>query len=372
MSRSSHASTPLPRTFEEASDWFVRFRLGDVGAKEREAFNDWLCRSPDHIRAYLQIAQTYVDLPALGKTTFDIKALVARARSDDNVIHLGETASAPLGHRASGRASRRRWQRPTFALAAGIALATLGILGYISVDAYRTPTYTTATGEQRSIALPDGSMVALNSKSRVRVRLSDQERKIDLLAGQAFFQVAKDQHRPFVVHSGDTVIRAVGTEFDVYRRKNGTTVTVIEGRVAIASSGAGASAAAQAVAETPSIRPPGGRKPSRSEGEVYVSAGQQLILAPGSAMEPHKAESAAAIAWTQRRLVFDGTSLPEAVEEFNRYNTRPLILQAEELDKLRISGIYSTADPVTLLRFLEVEFGLTVRQEPDRIVISRE
>jgi len=90
-------------------------------------------------------------------------------------------------------------------------------------------------GEQRSIALADGSIIDLNARSRIRVRLSKDERDVELLQGQALFHVAKDNSRPFVVRSDTTVVRAVGTEFDVYRKKNGTVITVLEGRVVVES-----------------------------------------------------------------------------------------------------------------------------------------
>lgn len=343
-------SNPVPQIFEEASDWFVRCRLGDMETGDREAFNAWLCRSPDHIRAYLQIAQTYADVPALhDRMPIDPEQLVAAARENLNVVRIDRAASArhPVSPSIQ-RAGRSLPGRPLLAVAAGIVLTVLGLVGYRAVDAYRSPTYETATGEQRSIALPDGSTVALNAQSRIRIRWTEQRRRIDLLAGQALFQVAKDRNRPFVVYSDNMVIRAVGTEFDVYRRSNGTTVTVIEGRVAM-------------------------REAAADVSEVYVSAGEQLIVQAGAVPAlPRKAKPNAAIAWTQRRLVFEGTSLPEVVAEFNRYNTRQLVIRGGDLSDLHISGIYSSTDPASLVRFLKAEFGLAIREEPDRIAIQRQ
>ena len=94
-------------------------------------------------------------------------------------------------------------------------------------------TYSTAIGEQRSFTLADGSTIELSPRSRVRVRLSDRERDIQLLDGQAFFTVTKDVNRPFVVAVDQARVRAVGTQFDVNKRRSGTTVTVLEGRVAV-------------------------------------------------------------------------------------------------------------------------------------------
>jgi transmembrane sensor len=346
----SPSDVQLPaQTLEEASDWFVQFRLGDVNAQGREAFNTWLCRSPEHIRAYMQIAQAYADLPALkDKALFNLQDLVARAKNEINIVPLCGVLSTPESVKSTPIAPQSL-RRSLLALAAGVTLAVLSLVGYLGYNAYRAPTYATETGEQRSLTLADGSTVALNAQSRVRIRISEHERRIDLLAGQALFQVAKDRNRPFIVHSKGTLIRAVGTQFDVYQRKSGTTVTVLEGRVAIEE-----------------------RKVNNIGGEVFVSAGERLILAPGSAMEPQKTKPAAAIAWTQRRLVFDGTSLPDVVEEFNRYNVRPLVIRGEGFGDFHISGVYSSTDPASLVRFLKAELGLVAREEDGQIVVSRE
>ncbi len=100
-------------------------------------------------------------------------------------------------------------------------------------QANRYPLYSTDIGERRSITLADGSTVDLNARSKLRIEFSSAERRVELLDGQALFQVAKDKQRPFIVHSGDATVRAVGTQFDVYRKDSGTTITVLEGRVAV-------------------------------------------------------------------------------------------------------------------------------------------
>src|SRR5258708_14766281 len=97
------------------------------------------------------------------------------------------------------------------------------------------PVYITALGEQRSIQFADGSTVELNSRSKISVKYSQQESDVDLLEGQAVFHVAHDVSRPFIVAVGATRVRAVGTQFDVYKKSNGTVVTVVEGRVAVYS-----------------------------------------------------------------------------------------------------------------------------------------
>src|SRR4029077_9414852 len=118
----------------------------------------------------------------------------------------------------------RRFRRPFFAAAHAFAVVIGGAVWW---QAHRYPLYSTDIGERRSITLADGSTVDLNARSQLRVEFSKSERRVELLDGQALFQVAKDKQRPFIVHSGDATVRAVGTQFDVYRKDSGTTITVL-------------------------------------------------------------------------------------------------------------------------------------------------
>src|SRR5262249_55544737 len=136
------------------------------------------------------------------------------------------------------------------------------------------------------------------------------------------FHVAKNPARPFIVRSGVTTVRAVGTEFDVYRKASGTTVTVLEGEVAVvphADSGevgdvnAGSAEPAPAAAEAPLAT-------------ILVSAGEQVTVTGGEVEKRPKADTTAATAWTQQRLIFDATPLEDVAAEFNRYNVKRLVI----------------------------------------------
>jgi transmembrane sensor len=214
-------------------------------------------------------------------------------------------------------------------------------------------TYETMVGEQRSLTLPDGSIVELNARSKVRVAFNDQQRDVQLLEGQALFRVAKDPTRPFAVHAGDTSVRAVGTEFDVNRRSTSTTVTVIEGRVAVLSKTLESGAASgQAV---PAIPGHASRVP-----ETFLVAGEQIVVTPTRARKAEQPNIAAATAWTQHQLVFEGTPLSEVIEELNRYSDRRIVIDTPELRDLQISGQYTSRSADSLLRFLSLQKGVIV------------
>jgi len=370
MSKSS--APPLNRQIlEEASDWFVDFRVGDVDAAAGARFDEWVRRSPEHIRAYWEIAKTYVELPSTypgGR--LDVAALIAYARSDDNVVQLRSAATEPR-HTAPPK------RRAIYAIAASLAFA-LVISGALLWQTYRYPVYVTDIGERRSITLDDGSTVDLNARSRLRIDFSRGERRVDLIDGQALFQVAKDKQRPFIVYSGDAAVRAVGTQFDVYRRNSGTTVTVLEGRVAVYSDtetqsspnstahthATSSRTARGAVADVPT--PPHDSVDSSGSAAVYLSAGEQVVVTPQAIAPRAHADVAAATAWVQRKLIFDGSKLSDVVLEFNRYNRRPMVIDDPALRDFDISGVYLSTDPTSLLRFLRDQ-GVKVTETENEI-----
>ena len=385
----------------EASEWFVDFRVGDVDSAARARFDEWLRRSPEHIRAYWEIAKTYVELPsATDSEKPDVGALISRANANGNVIRFS-TAARPGETRAAGAAAaspgvshgpqRRRL------LAAAVCAVAIVAGGTLWWQTTRYPQYSTDIGERRSLTLADGSTVDLNSRSSIRIEFSATERRIQMRDGQALFQVVKDKTRPFIVQAGAATVRAVGTQFDVYRKRSGTTVTVLEGRVAIyapltapaaaAVSSASSAAAAGAVRQpapavpvlardgelrdvpTPRPNPPGLTDPSQVAA-LYLSAGERVTVTDDSAPAPQRVDLASATAWTQHRLIFDDTRLADVADEFNRYNHRQLVIESDELADLRISGVYSSTDPTSLMRFLSEQPGVKITQERDQIRIA--
>lgn len=352
---------------EEATAWFVDFNEEEVGPAGRKGFNAWLRRSPEHVRAFLEISAFWEDASAFGKRAeLDIQDIIARAKTEHNVhpLELGARQHAPEKI-AGARARPRRFR--LLAMAASIVVSlSMGAFGWHAF--LSAPTYATQIGEQRSITLEDGSSVELNSRSRIKVRFTQAERSVELLEGQALFSVAKNPARPFIVATGDTRVRAVGTRFDVYRKSAGTVVTVIEGRVAVAPTDASqrVTAAKVGAQHDPSARRDSGVKPE----EVLLAAGEQLMITPLAIELPKPTNIAAVTAWTDKRLVFDSTPLREVVEEFNRHNRQQLVIRDPELYDFHISGAFPSTDSSRMIEFLRQRFGVTMDRSRDEIEIS--
>jgi transmembrane sensor len=357
------------RIHEQACEWFVEFRTCEPSESARRAFLGWLKESPTHMGAYLEVTALWRETaPGALTPQWNLEDLVREAKADrGNVVTLGlAEATQTLRRHARPWSGRSHGTRVAILSAAAsllvFALAAL-VIGYAQRNVY-----VTGIGEQRSVTLADGSTVQLNSRSKLRVRYSAHVRRIDLQAGQALFNAAKDASRPFIVVSGDTQVRAVGTQFDVYRKSQGTVVTVVEGRVAVldaehlkvpmATSGPQPSPASSALAGDAKHR------------TLYLDAGEQLSLtAPGGIKRP--ANIAAVTAWTQRQLLFESTPLAEVAEEFNRYNRRHLVLKDHSLDDFEIDGVFSSTDPSSLVRFLRSRAGVRTTETDSTILLER-
>lgn len=340
--------------YEEACDWFGECRSGELDAAARRDLDRWMRQSPEHIAAYLEVAALYQEGgAAIPADEADVEALIAAAvRHHDNVVDL----SPQVGARESIAPQQPKLKRRV-AVAASLAAAA-AVLVVVSLM-FWPQTYATGIGEQRSIVLADGSTVELNSRSKIRIRFSAERRGVELIEGQALFKVAKDHARAFVVDSDGTLVRAVGTQFDVYRKPEGTIVTVVEGRVAVLTEG-GSNEATFAQPETGPLGP-----------GLLVSAGEQVIVNESSAQRSEHPNIDGATAWRQRELVFDTASLFEVAEEFNRYNTRRLVIDENEHYDFHISGVFSSTDPSSLIRFLQARRELRVIETETEIRVGK-
>jgi len=360
--------------YEQASAWFVEFRSGDLDTAERRRFHAWLLTSPEHMRAYLELAAIWNEGTRLDPShRYDDETLLAEAMSEANVVH--PETFMHRGARFSKPERRVGRSASLCALAASILMAITGLGAWYYTQ---LGVYETTIGEQRAITLSDGSQIELNTNSRVRERFDATERRVELLSGQALFLVAKDKGRPFVVASGDASVRAVGTQFDVYRKATGTTVTVVEGTVALRAAGRDRGVPPEARDNRPVVGVDPGRTADASsmpvlaaDGEILLAAGEQAIVTAHATMKPVNPNVVAVTAWTRKRLIFESATLADVAEEFNRYNSQRLVIQSPELAEFRITGTFSSADPAALIRFLRARPGIVVSEEKGNILVTQ-
>ena len=316
----------------EAVDWFLRLREPAAAGPDRQSFCEWLLRSPTHVEEYLRVSCSW-DLANAGAEAGDLEvaALVAEAKKQhetDNVVPLPSRfgqRSPPVVGSASGFFGAKRWS----ALAASLLAAIAVWVTYLN---WRVPvTFQTVVGEQRSFALQDGSIVFLNTNSKVRVGWLPSERHIDLVCGEARFKVAKDARRPFIVTTATAAVRAVGTVFNVRAEPLSTQVAVLEGQVDLTE-------------ETSAAIP--------SPARVRLGAGERAAVSSLGIETDTGPPIESVMAWTERRLVFRDQPLDVVIHEFNRYRTHPLILDDPALAASRISGVFDLNDTESLVAYL--------------------
>lgn len=356
MKDSPSASNRSGAIAREAADWLIALESADW--RTRESFAAWLRESPEHIREYLAVAAIWDALPELAPEPSS-EGLARLASGPENVVMMPGAATAAGG--ADEAAGRRRW----IGWAAAAILVTAGVAAIVLTRPAPEEggLYATVTGEQSSVALPDGSLATLNTRSRMRVAYSREYRDVHLADGEALFEVAQNPARPFRVITEQAVIQAVGTRFNVRKDAGEVTVTVVEGVVEVAST------TRRVTASTPAENRPEG---IRSAPAVRLTVGQQARVRTAS-REAVVADAAVekAIAWRERRLVFESLPLKQVIEEFNRYNAPPVAIRDPELEALPISGVFRSDDRSSFLQFLSRMELAEPSVGPDGVIVLK-
>ncbi len=317
------------------------------GERERRRLVDWLLQSKRHVRTHLFMMALEEELKHLDPQR-RIPVPDVRARCSAPVASLTSASSG----RGSGR---RRW---TWAAAAAVAIAVTAALtlAFVVGSPIRWQEYSTAVGEQRAVQLKDGSVIQLNTGSRVKTRLSAASREIRLLDGEALFKVHQDPTRPFNVYTPDATIVAVGTQFNVYRSGGSTKVSVLEGRVRVVAGNASSRSAASPSASTP-----------------LLAAGEEAQVRPDGRIDRRRtADVANSAAWVQRRVVFKQEPLEKVVTEFNRYRESPQFRVADPILAARkYSGTFDVDDPRSLEDVLANERDVVIERSDGAVFIRR-
>jgi transmembrane sensor len=287
-----------PELRDIAIDWWLRRNEKPLSKKETAAFEAWLAEDATH-----------------------------RAAFDEVSALCGFMEPRWPGARPARRARRSRRK------AAGTLLAGLVVLLVFGDDIslFLRADHLTGAGETRIVTLDDGSRVELDARSAIAIRHVAGERRIALLEGEAWFDVAPDPARPFVVDAAGGTVTALGTAFDVALDKAGAHVTVTQHRVSVASGG----------------------------GAVVVEEGQQSDYAEhGAARPPEPVDVARATAWRRGKLIFENRPLGEVVRALGRYHRGFVYFADPALRARRVTGVFNAYDPIAALDEIETSLGL--------------
>jgi transmembrane sensor len=311
---------------QRAALWLVRREEPGWSPAEQAALDQWLEESMAHKAAYWRLDHGWREADRIGA--------LGPATGDDDAAPSRFT----------------RW-RP-WAAAAGLA----GLLAFGAAELSPTAPepvahlrFATAVGGHRIVPLVDGSRIELNTATAMRAAVSSEHREVWLDRGEAYFEIAHLEGRPFVVHAGSRTVTVLGTKFSVRRDGDKVTVSVVEGRVKVDD------------ARQPDAVPTA----ILTAGDVAVARGPSTLLA---AKSEESVEST--LAWRGGMLNFDRTSLAGAAAEFNRYNRRQIVIADPETANIRIGGTFQAANVDTFVRLLRDAYGLRIDSSPEEVRIS--
>jgi transmembrane sensor len=327
----------------QAREWIVRLD----GERPTQAVLDelrlWVNRSPLHRQALEQAAAAW--------NAMDSLAGLLGANSPEQASPEATTTTAPARRTAH------------YGLVAALMVLVVAFLAYRYLpDMLRpdvpTARYATAVGEIKTLTLADGSEVRLNTNSAVRVAFPGKARIIQL-DGEAYFKVAHDPQRPFVVYAGRYSVKALGTAFAVHALENGVDLTVTAGHVELASfKEPPADVARRGVTPTDQAET---RVPLLKGQHAYFHGESKLI----ESLDTHALEER--LSWRDGMLIFDNDRLSDIVAELNRYSTSRIVISDPAIQDLRLGGYFKVQDIGSILDTLR-GYGLRVERINDRLV----
>ncbi|HEY8064682.1 MAG TPA: FecR family protein [Methylosinus sp.] len=287
--------------YRTAGAWWVKVDGRSLSREDRAAFDAWLAADPFHRTAFDEVSSICDEAQTLEPWPVDAPEIARRPRK-------------------------------VIAAAALLAASLASFLCFDELSLLWQADYRTGTAESRSITLEDGSRVELSARSAVAVNFTGAERRLSLLAGEAFFQAAPDRARPFVVAAASGTVTALGTAFDIALKDGEARVAVAEHRVAVASGG-------------------------RSE---VVGEGQQSIFGPAAAITaPAAVDIDRATGWRRGKLIFVDRPLGEVVAVLSRYHRGYIVVPGAATRRLSVTGVFDVGDPLGALA--EIERSLDLR-----------
>jgi transmembrane sensor len=341
-----------------AADWFARREGGRWCAEDQVHLEAWLDASTANRIAYIRLQTAWERtgrLKALGAGVptgiippRDSWGFRASPKGSLDRHELQEIdAEHSLQQTPHVRAALSRRFAPAMAISVVIVMALGTVWQFLANNAH---SYTTQIGAISTVPLSDGSKITLNTDSQIRVALNASERRIELDQGEAYFEVAKDAARPFIVAIADKRVIAVGTKFSIRREHDDIRVLVTEGRVRIERNGSSS--------RTPETQLAAGSQARTSQAAVLVN-------------QPPPMEVEQLLSWRTGYIVFRDTTLTDAVADFNRYTNRKIVLEDPSIANIRIGGNFRSDNADAFLSLIQSGFPIHVEQHTDRIVLTK-
>ncbi len=334
-----------PEIAAEAAVWVARLHGPDRSTRMERECVAWQARSAAHRMAFERCTDTWQDVECVTLRTY------AAATSG---------MSVPTVRRSTWLPARMHWAVVLTGLLSGALL--------ILQPWHDLETYSTGIGEQQTVVLHDGTRMSLNTATRVRVELAPAQRTVSVESGEALFEVAKDERRPFVVRVAGTEVVALGTVFFVQLAPavgtsgSSTAVTLIEGQVTVRAESRDGDGGALTGSR---LMAPGERV------RLVKLPGFSTRGVPRETTQVDRPRIDQVLAWKRNEAVFDDVALSDAMAEMNRYSRTPIVMVGGGAPSgLRVSGLFRTGDNVGFARAVAALDGLAVREYADRLELA--
>jgi transmembrane sensor len=321
-----------------AREWLSYLYSGEMSEEGRAGFQAWLARSPDHRAAFEMLNGIWASLDLV-------------PRVEEGLIERSRDFSKVTGRPLEGRVQsgwRRAWQ--ITALAAGLAamaiLATLMLAD--PVDEYR---FSTGIGEVRTVGLTDGTQIVLRADTEIAASMSRKKRSVTIERGGAYFDVFRDEARPFVVSAAGIDVRVRGTAFDVLKGPRSVTVSVTRGRVAVSDLTA--------------------RNRSDAHTVELIGAQQLKFESDGTFGAITEFDPEQVLGWREGRLSYVNARLLDIVADVNRYRAVKIGIQDPALENLRITTTFRVENADQMLAGVEATEPVTIVRSPSSITVQQ-
>ena len=326
---------------DEASIWLVRLDDGNLSDQLRKELKAWLSADERHPVALKAMADIWDDM--------------------DEVLNIIDDENS------SNNVSLWPILQPIFkplALAASISFLAIFLWLTMPTDVQKN-SYATLMGQQLDATFDDGSIIHLNTNSRIETEFSDEKRIIKLIKGEALFEVAHDPNRPFIVYAGDRLVQAIGTKFVVHLKSENIQVTVTDGKVKMSKVALDTNLTDIKALDSAAIQ----------KDDVYIAKGEKVIVGSNQVptltyIKPENLKRE--LSWLDGKLIFDNEELFDVIEEFNRYVDITIVLKDPSLHNIRISGRFDLGDSEALIEALELSFNIkSQRLTSNKILLTK-